>query len=180
MHRTMLVAVVVLALAGCLPPEQQARVEAIRLELMDISQTAEELWPKLAELNRKIADVYEAITQKRLPIEEGKALIESYMAEKDFLIARGRELQESAEALKTELEALRAEGVPWWRIAGVIVLALLTGGAGIKMRTTANVLGAVIRGVEKAGDQAVKKAIAAEAGNAGVASALHAEVKRLT
>ena len=78
------------------------------------------------------------------------------------------------------MKELRNQKVPWWYYIGPIATGILglLGGRVPGLRTE-RVLGAVVEGVEKAGDACVKESIRDAAELHGVSAELHRVVRKL-
>ncbi len=162
-----LLALVVFA-AGCgLSPEQGAALARYEKAVAEVQE-------RLDAYAARAEEVVAAIREKRVPLAEGMAVLAeiqgSYKADTEKL-----------SGLAGAIEELRGQEVPWWYYLGPIVTALLgLAGGRVPGLKTQRVLGAVIEGVEKSGEDKVKAAICTAAVMRGVEPALHAEVRRLT
>lgn len=156
-----------LPLAGCgLSPEQAAALGRYEKAVAEVES-------RLGSYERKIAEVVEKVRAKEIPAAEAQALLveigANYRADKERLVE-----------LKASVKDLKKNEVPWWYYVGPIVTGILglLGGRVPGLRTE-RVLGAVVEGVEKAGDACVKESIRDAAELHGVGSELHRVVRKL-
>lgn len=189
-----MLAILVMVLAvsgGCLTSEQRAEIEAIRLNLADAAQRVEALVPVKERLETALTDLITALKAKKIPLEEFQALSKVITEEKTKVEAEIAALSTSVKEGQARIAALQAQGVPWWEIAGGILVSVLLGGLGIKQRGIAvserSQKEAVILGVEKAlktvpqaDASKILNAITKTASYIGIEPELHASVKALT
>ncbi len=156
-----------LPLAGCgLSPEQAAALSRYEKAVAEVES-------RLGSYERKIAEVVEKVRAKEIPAAEAQALLAeigaNYEADKERL-----------GELKASVKDLKKNEVPWWYYLGPIVTGILglLGGRVPGWRTQ-RVLGAVVDGVEHAGDASVKECIRDSAELHGVGPELHRIVRKL-
>lgn len=156
-----------LPLAGCgLSPEGAAAVGRYEKAVAEVGS-------RLATYERKISEVIEKVRAKEIPAAEAKTLLAeigaNYKADKEKLTE-----------LKSAAAKLKEQEVPWYYYLGPIVTGLLglLGGRVPGWRTQ-RVLGAVVEGVERAGDISVKESIRDSAELHGVSAELHRIVRKL-
>ena len=173
--------ILVLALAGCgLTPEQSAALKAYELQLDELHREAGEFAEELSYYDDEIAAVVAKIREKKIPYEEGMALISQFMDRKTETLKAYSEIRAQIDATWQAKNDLEAQAVPWWAIAISTVTTVL-GALGLKKwQTAANVLKAVVCGVEAGGSKETKLAIKDEATEAGVQAELKKIVKAVT
>ena len=159
--------VAILPLAGCgLSPEQAAALSRYEKAVAEVES-------RLAVYEQKISDVIEKVRAKEVPAAEASALLAeigaSYEADREKL-----------GELKSAAARLKEQKVPWYYYLGPIVTGLLgLLGGRVPGRRAERVLGAVIEGVEKSEDLAVKESIRDAAELHGVSAELHRAVRKV-
>ena len=137
----MITFVMVFAMVGCgLTQEQSAALDAYELQLEQLHREGGEFFEELSYYDVKIAAVVAKMREKKIPWEEGIALIAQFTERKTETRKAYNEIRAEIDKTWQAKNDLEAQAVPWWAIALSTVTTVL-GAIGLKKwQTAANVL----------------------------------------
>ncbi len=109
---------------GCLPQEKKAEVDLLTDHVSGLRKQAEETAEAVVDAWESVQVAIERVKRGEIPLEQVDALMADYLA----LKGHKAKLESEIGSVTRRIEALRAEGVPWWSIVLAVGRGLLEGG----------------------------------------------------
>jgi len=153
MRKWAAVILVAVLLCGCatLTPEQQATLKKLESDIKEASGQVERIYNMQADIRQQYKDG---------TITAEKAVV--WLAE---LQTEAKQATDNLQALLTDYQELKAQGVPWYHTVWALIATALSIYSGKKGLGLLGALRLAVGAIEKGGDQGEIKARIARAGN---------------
>jgi len=133
-----------LILPGCLTVEQRQRVAEIQAETQIAANTIAELQPTADRLKTLIQGITADFAAGKLPRDKFLELSALYQEQYSVVVQKIADLQKNYTTAQAQTKQLESEGVPWYTIAGSILLNIVLAGAGIYLKKGGTIKDALI------------------------------------
>jgi len=163
-----------IVLVGCLAltPEQGEKLESMNNRMIIIQKESKSTAEQIERLWQKQAEVREKLKNGELTPEEAAALIVDLSAELKEAVAHFNSLKAEGQALYAEYKDLKDSGVPWYVIAGNVLLGAVTIWLGKEKLTLGTAVTGLVRALEFGRDKKDMKRKAAALNNPAVERAV--------
>lgn len=170
----LIVIITCFVIVGCLAltPEQEEKLDGINQRLAAIHAESETVAEQLERLWKKQADVREKLKNGELTSEEAAALIVELSAETKEAIAHFNSLKAEGQALYQDYKNLKESGVPWYVIAGNVILGAIAIWLGKEKLTLGTAVTGLVRALEFGRDKKDMKRKAAALSNPAIERAV--------